>query len=238
MTITCLLALCQQARYPPCAMTTAAPRWNRLEHDERRSQILAHARRLFSERHFGAVSTIEIARAAGVARGLIHHYFGTKRDLYLEALQTMVSMPLQPVPTELDGREPEQLLGEGVDRWLEMLSRNRETWIAARGAQGFGRDADVEAILEDAREKAVDEVIAAMRPTEPPAAAPPEFRALVRAYAGLAEATSLEWLQHGRLTRPQARALLYEAFVAIFRQVLDAVERAGEPGPQQKAIPA
>jgi len=219
-------------------MTTAAPRWNRLEHDERRSQILAHARRLFSERHFGAVSTIEIARAAGVARGLIHHYFGTKRDLYLEALQTMVSMPLQPVPTELDGREPEQLLGEGVDRWLEMLSRNRETWIAARGAQGFGRDADVEAILEDAREKAVDEVIAAMRPTEPPAAAPPEFRALVRAYAGLAEATSLEWLQHGRLTRPQARALLYEAFVAIFRQVLDAVERAGEPGPQQKAIPA
>lgn len=221
-------------------MTAAAPRWNRLEHDERRSQILAHARRLFSERHFGAVSTAEIARAAGVARGLIHHYFGTKRDLYLEALQTMVSMPLQPVPTETDGRDPEQLLGEGVDRWLEMLSRNRETWIAARGAQGFGRDSDVERILEDARENAVDEVIAAMRPGEEPAAAPPEFRALVRAYAGLAEATSLEWLQHGRLSREQARALLYEGFIAVFRQVLGAVEAAGVAAAlQQKAeIPA
>ena len=223
-------------------MTTTAPRWTRLEHDERRAQILACARRLFSERHFGAVSTTEIARAAGVARGLIHHYFGTKRELYLEAVRSMVSMPLQPVPTEVDGREPEQLLGEGVDRWLEMLSRNRETWIAARGAQGFGRDADVEAILEEAREDAVDQVIVALRPGRDPAAAPAELRAVTRAYAGLAEATSLEWLQHGRLTRGQARSLLYEAFIAVFRQVLDAVERAGEgvdavTNPQ-KEIPA
>ncbi|CAA9488617.1 MAG: Transcriptional regulator, AcrR family [uncultured Solirubrobacterales bacterium] len=219
-------------------MTAAAPRWNRLEHDERRAQILACARRLFSERHFGAVSTAEIARAAGVARGLIHHYFGTKRDLYLEAVRSMVSMPLQPVPTELDGRDPEQLLAEGVERWLEMLSRNRETWIAARGAQGFGRDGEVEAILEEAREGAVDQVIAALRPGADPAAAPAELRAVARAYAGLAEATSLEWLQHGRLTREQARALLYESFIAVFRQVLDAVESAGDPAIQPKAIPA
>ncbi|MDQ3240880.1 MAG: TetR/AcrR family transcriptional regulator [Actinomycetota bacterium] len=219
-------------------MTPAAFRTTRLARDERRAQILACARRLFSERHFGAVSTTEIARAAGVARGLIHHYFGTKRELYLEAVRSMLSMPLQPVPTEVDGRDPEQLLGEGVDRWLELLARNRETWIAARGAQGFGRDPDVEAILEEAREGAVDQVIEALRPGTDPAAAPAELRGVARAYAGLAEATSLEWLQHGRLTRPQARALLYEAFVAIFRQVLDAVERAGEPGPQQKAIPA
>jgi len=219
-------------------MTPAAFRTTRLARDERRAQILACARRLFSERHFGAVSTTEIARAAGVARGLIHHYFGTKRELYLEAVRSMLSMPLQPVPTEVDGRDPEQLLGEGVDRWLELLARNRETWIAARGAQGFGRDPDVEAILDEAREGAVDQVIEALRPGTDPAAAPAELRGVARAYAGLAEATSLEWLQHGRLTRPQARALLYEAFVAIFRQVLDAVERAGEPGPQQKAIPA
>ena len=217
-------------------MTAAAPRWTRLEHDERRAQILAAARRLFSERHFGAVSTADIARAAGVARGLLHHYFGTKRELYLEAVRSMVSMPLQPVPTELDGRDPEALLAEGVDRWLEMLSRNRETWIAARGAQGFGRDPEVESILEDAREKAIDQVIESLRPGEDAASAPSELRALARAYAGLAEATSLEWLQHGRLTREQARALLFEGFIAVFRQVLDAVERAGD-GPMSLAIP-
>lgn len=224
-------------------MATAAPRWNRLEHDERRTQILATARRLFSERHFGAVSTTEIARAAGVARGLLHHYFGTKRELYLEAVRSMVSIPLQPVPTELDGRDPEVLLDEGVDGWLETLDRNRETWLAARGAQGFGRDPEVETILEEARERAIDQVIAALRPGEDAATASGELRAVVRAYAGLAEATSLEWLQHDRLTREQAHALLYEAFIAVFRQVLEAVEQTGGRAPttlaiQPKAIPA
>ena len=208
---------------------TPAPRWARLEHDERRSQILACARRLFSERHYVAVSTAEIAREAGVARGLLHHYFGSKRDLYLDVVRSMVSMPLQPVLGELDGRAPEQVVDEGVDRWLEMLSRNRETWLAARGAQGFGHDPDVEAILEDAREAATDQVIAAVRPQEDPADAAPELRAVVRAYAGLAEATSLEWLLHRRLTREQAHALLYQSFLALFAEVLEAVERAGAP---------
>jgi len=205
-------------------MATPAPRWARLDHHERRSQILACARRLFSERHYGAVSTAEIAREAGVARGLLHHYFGSKRDLYLEVVRSMVSMPLQPVPGELDGRAPEHVLAEGVDRWLEMLSRNRETWLVARGAQGFGHDPELEAILEDAREAATDQVIAALRPAEDPEAAPPELRALVRAYAGLAEATSLEWLLHRRLTREQAHALLYESFLALFRGPLEALE--------------
>ncbi|MGA2927292.1 MAG: helix-turn-helix domain-containing protein, partial [Solirubrobacteraceae bacterium] len=59
-------------------------RWQRLEHDQRRSQILACARELFSQRTFTAVSMSEIARDAGVARGLLHHYFGSKRELYLE----------------------------------------------------------------------------------------------------------------------------------------------------------
>ena len=46
--------------------TSTGPRWQRLEHDERRGQILACARRLFSERNYAAVSTSEIAREAGV----------------------------------------------------------------------------------------------------------------------------------------------------------------------------
>ncbi|HZY75057.1 MAG TPA: helix-turn-helix domain-containing protein, partial [Jatrophihabitantaceae bacterium] len=75
-------------------MTTAeAPRWRRLGPDERREQILDCAVRLFGERPYAAVSTTDIARAAGVARGLLNHYFGTKRDLYLEVVKAMVQMP-------------------------------------------------------------------------------------------------------------------------------------------------
>ena len=99
------------------------PRWSRLAHDERRAEILAAARRLFSERHFGAVSTVDIARAAGVAQGADPPLLRNQARVYLEPVRSMVSMPLQPVPTEIDGRDAEVLLAEGVDRWLEMLSR-------------------------------------------------------------------------------------------------------------------
>ena len=204
--------------------TTPAPRWQRLEHDERRRQILACARQLFSERPYAAVSTSEIAREAGVARGLLHHYFGTKRELYLEVVRALVRVPAHPIPDGGDGRSAEEQIDDSAGRWLELLQRNRGTWLAANGAQGIGRDPEVEAILEQARETAIDGLIVAIRPGDP-ATAPPELRAVMRAYSGLAEAASLEWLERRRLSREQAQALVVQGFFSIVRDALPAVER-------------
>ncbi len=200
------------------------PRWQRLDHDERRRQILACAGRLFSERNYASVSTLEIAREAGVARGLLHHYFGTKRDLYLEVVRSLMRMPSNPVPLQSPGRDIETIIEESVDRWLTMLERNRGTWLAAIGARGLGNDPEVEAILDQAREQAADRLIEALQTYEA-AQAPPEMRALIRAYSGFAEAASLEWLQRGRLTREQTQVMLVQGFLSIVRDVLPAVER-------------
>ena len=202
-----------------------APRWQRLEHDERRRQILVVARKLFSERSYAAVSTSDIALEAGIARGLLHHYFGTKRELYLEVVRALVRMPSNPVPLHRGGGL-EVVIGESVDRWLEMLGRNRGTWRAAVGAQGLGRDVEVEAILDEAREQAVDRLIEAVEPDEV-ASASGELRAVVRAYSGLAEAASLEWLHRERLTREQVHTLLVKSFLNLIRDVLPALEGTG-----------
>ncbi|HEX4902754.1 MAG TPA: helix-turn-helix domain-containing protein, partial [Acidimicrobiales bacterium] len=55
----------------------------RLDSEERRSQILQAATGLFLRRPYADVSITDIAEAAGVARGLLHHYFESKRALYL-----------------------------------------------------------------------------------------------------------------------------------------------------------
>ncbi len=207
-------------------MTSAAPapRWQRLDHDERRRQILAVARRLFSERNYAAVSTTEIANQAGVARGLLNHYFGTKRDLYLEVMRGVVRMPSNPVPLQAPGRGIETIIDESVDRWLTMLERNRGTWLAAIGARGLGRDPEVEHILDGAREQAADRLIEALQTYEADQA-PDELRAAIRAYSGFAEAASVEWLQRHRLTREQTHTLLVQGFLSIVRDVVPAVER-------------
>jgi AcrR family transcriptional regulator len=213
--------------------TPTAPKWQRLEHDERRRQILTHARRLFSEHPYAAVSTSDIAREAGVARGLLHHYFGTKRELYLEVVRSLVRMPSIPVPLQAGGRGLESVIDQSVERWLKMLERNRGTWVAAIGAQGIGRDDEVEAILDDAREEAADRLIEAVQPYEA-AQAPPELRAIIRAYSGLAEAASLEWLLRGRLTREQVHVLLVQGFLSMVRDVLPVVQRAGSTSTRRR----
>jgi AcrR family transcriptional regulator len=200
-----------------------APRWQRLEHDERRKQILACARRLFSERSYDAVSTTEIANEAGVARGLLHHYFGTKRDLYLEVVRQLVRMPSNPVPLQAPGRGLDHVIEESVDRWLAMLERNRGTWLAAIAARGLGgSDPELEAILEEAREQAADRLIEALQTYEA-ATAPPELRAVIRAYSGFAEEASVEWLARGRLTREQTQKLLTETFLSLVTHVLPTI---------------
>ena len=209
--------------------TSPAPRWQRLEHDERRRQILACARGLFSERNYAAVSTTDIAREAGVARGLLHHYFGTKRELYLEVVRSLMRMPTtNPVPLQSPGRGIDVVIEQSVERWLQMLERNRGTWLAAIGARGLGRDPEVEAILDQARERAVDRLIEALQTYEA-SQAPPHLRAVIRAYAGFAETASVEWLERGRLTREQLHTLLVEGFLSTVRDVLPAVEQARRP---------
>ncbi len=54
--------------------------WKKDPHG-RRERVLVEATRLFSERGYTAVSTGDIARAAGVAEGNVFHYFGSKPEL-------------------------------------------------------------------------------------------------------------------------------------------------------------
>jgi AcrR family transcriptional regulator len=210
---------------PTAATKPAGPRWTRLEHDDRRAQILACARRLFSERHYGGVSMSEVAREAGVTRGLLHHYFGSKRDLYLEVVRSLFALPPDFFAEVADEGDPEAALAAAVDRWLTVVSRNRQTTLAISGAQGFGRDPEVEAIVSDARDRMADQVIALLRAGDP-AGASPALRGLVRAYAGFVQAATLDWLERKTMSRAQLHELLTSSLLALYRDVLPRVERA------------
>jgi len=57
-----------------------------------RGAILAAARSAFAARGFDGTSTRAVAAAAGVAPGLVHHFFGSKDDLFVAAL----NLPFDP----------------------------------------------------------------------------------------------------------------------------------------------
>src|SRR5262245_23927810 len=56
-----------------------------------REAILAAARTAFAERGFDNATVRQIATAAGVDPALVHHYFGTKEQLFLATVQAPVN---------------------------------------------------------------------------------------------------------------------------------------------------
>lgn len=54
---------------------------------ETRQRLIDTAVQLFSEHDYDDVAVADIAKAAGVAHGLLFHYFGNKRGIYLAAIR-------------------------------------------------------------------------------------------------------------------------------------------------------
>jgi AcrR family transcriptional regulator len=80
---------------------------------DRRTAILAAAREQFAATGYAAASVRGIARQAGVDPALVHHYFGTKEQVFVAAME----LPFQPgelLPQVLAG-DPEGL-GERLVR--------------------------------------------------------------------------------------------------------------------------
>ncbi len=202
---------------------SAAQRRTYLGADARRAQILRVAAELFSEHSYDAVSIAEIARAADVARGLVSHYFGTKRVLFLEVVRAMLFVPDELLVAErTDGRLREQVLSDAIDGWLRTARRNRRTYLATAGGSGIGRDPDLEAVLKEAADRITDRLI--LISWGPPAEAPPELRALMEGYRGFADAITAEWLRRARLPRGVVQHLLVEALLTLVDDVLPRIQ--------------
>lgn len=63
----------------------------REKYTEHYSQILASAIDLFSTCGYDAVSTTQIAAAAGVSQPSIHYHFGSKTELWVAAIESLAS---------------------------------------------------------------------------------------------------------------------------------------------------
>jgi AcrR family transcriptional regulator len=196
-----------------------APRRRRLEPDARREQILDCAVRLFGERPYASVSTTDIAREAGVARGLLNHYFGTKRDLYLEVVREMVVLPELDDAAAVSGPLRSRVQ-RSVDWFLDTVSVHAKTFVAVTGAEGVGDDPEIERILAEADDTAARKVLELVGLSADVA----EHRAVIRAYGGLVKAAVREWVRGETLTRPQVQLLLSQALITIVKDVLPDME--------------
>ncbi|MGW5640818.1 TetR/AcrR family transcriptional regulator [Streptomyces sp. NPDC003832] len=193
----------------------------RMEPDARRAEILAVARRLFGANSYASVSTSDIAAEAGVARALINHYFGGKRQLYLDVVRQMMVVPAS-VSERLPPTTAEERLSICVDRWLEVVERNRDMWLSAIGLESLGNDPEIDQIMLEADEIATDRILEAAMMTDA-SEATPKLRAMIRAHSSMLKAASREWLVRGTLSRSDLHVMLTRTVLHLLHTVHPAV---------------
>ncbi|MFD0687745.1 TetR/AcrR family transcriptional regulator [Actinomadura fibrosa] len=206
---------------PARRASRAKPGYQRLSPDERRGQILKVARRMFTELPYAEVSTAAIARETGVQRGLIHYYFGTKRELFLKVVQHLTATAAVQAPPPDEHLTLPETVELCVDLFLDTAEANAVTWFAALDAEGFGRDPELLRIVHRFRDQTVEHMLAVMRVPEPTET----LRAVLRVYSGLAEAATRQWLQDKSLDRDQVRTLLTRSLLSMVTDIAPALER-------------
>lgn len=84
----------------------------------RRAALLAAAAQCFADRAFDEVSMDDIAARAGVTKGLLFYYFGTKRQCYLAVIADFHQQLLDRAQSS-DGVPTHELLSDLLDRYLD-----------------------------------------------------------------------------------------------------------------------
>jgi AcrR family transcriptional regulator len=178
---------------------------SRLQLDERRNQLIELGLTLFSERAYDEVSIDDIAREAGVSKGLLYHYFGGKRDFYVACVRAARDLLLERTQPDLSLPELERARA-GLVAYLDFADERAPAYVALMRS-GLGNDPEVSSILEEARTQMVERMLAAMHLDEPR----PIFRLATRSWIGQVEVACLEWLEKKEVPREALVALLLGA---------------------------
>jgi len=108
--------------------------------------VLAVARRIFSEKGYHDTSIDDMIAAAKIARGTFYLYFESKRAIFdelLDHLVTTLQAQVKRIEVGPDAPDPVEQLNATVDRVLKTLLDNREmARILLREAVGIDTDFD------------------------------------------------------------------------------------------------
>ncbi|MBL8742727.1 MAG: TetR/AcrR family transcriptional regulator [Myxococcales bacterium] len=194
------------------------PPRERLGTEERREQILNASRGLFLSRRYDQVSMEDVAAQAGVSKGLVFHYFSSKRDLYVAIVQEAAVEFL--AATEVpEGTEPIAMLATGLGRYLDYVEASSTGYLALLRS-GLGVDPVLFDLAESVRRTLAERMLTNL-PLDMLASAHLDLSSnaglIVRGFIGFVEASSLEWLERKQMTRDELLALWIRVLSASLR---------------------
>lgn len=181
----------------------------RLSTGQRREQLLTIGAGLFAKHPYDEVWIEEVAEIAGVSRGLLYHYFPTKRDFFAEIVRAESTRLL-----EASAPDPALPIGEqlaaGLDVYLDYAQTHPEGYRVIHRAAGTA-DEEIRRIRDlgmAANRERILAVLSALKPVDD------TVRLAVRGWLAFVVALCLDWLDNPEIGREQVRALCLRTFFA------------------------
>lgn len=101
----------------------------RLTKAERHRQLVGIGLKYLTERPIQDVSLDEVARAAGISRSLLFHYFPTKTAYYEEVVAAAGRRVARTVRAD-EGVTGEQAVGQILERYIAQIGRRRNLYLS------------------------------------------------------------------------------------------------------------
>lgn len=181
----------------------------RLSVDERRQELLRACLELIGRRPWDEVSMTDIARAAGASKPLLYHYFPTKSDLYLAAVQAAAE-ELRAVTTPSQDLPPRQALERSLEAHLDWIEANADAYRAVLQG-GLSSDVNVQAIIEESRADVVARLARGYGVRRLTAAQ----RTVLRGWVGFLEGATVDWLETKDLPKAHLVRILMASLAAV-----------------------
>ena len=191
---------------------SSTPKFSRLDPEQRREQILDAAGALFAERAYDEVSIEDIASSAEVTRGLVHHYFGGRKEVYIALLERLGAQREEQLRPPV-GRSARARVADTVSRWLDWTEANRTIWLATIARGDDIADPDVRRVVADLVRRAIARLTAFHSDI---AEDSPRLRYALECWTGLNRAATRRWLQ-GEASREVTQEVLASTLEHVLR---------------------
>lgn len=183
----------------------------RLSPEQRRAQLIELGVRMLAKTTIDELSIDELAAEAGISRGLLFHYFRSKREFHLAVAQAAADELLR--HTDIDPTlEPMTMAAHGIESFVDYVSANRDAYVSlVRGARSG--DAEMRAISDQTRATMADRILDHVHLvglTKTPAAT-----LVVRAWLAFCEEAVVQWLATDAMSRDELLRVLTASFATL-----------------------
>ncbi|MFF4895300.1 TetR/AcrR family transcriptional regulator [Streptomyces sp. NPDC001068] len=188
-----------------------AKRASRLAPEQRRAQLLDIGLQLLTEQSPDELSTDEVARRAGISRGLLFHYFASKREFH-EAIVRKACDELIAATTPDPSLDTEAWLDAAMSGFVDYVLANRTAYLTVVRGAPTGNPA-VQEIVDETHRTLAGRVLAYHRRVGLPDQ--PHLDVVAQAWMALSQEATVNWPLHEPGARDELNRFLKRSLTAV-----------------------